>query len=51
VIGGALAIMGLTRLLQPVLIHLGYRRLRPAQRRHNGDGGGGADAAAGLSRL
>ncbi|MGO9062288.1 MAG: efflux RND transporter permease subunit [Candidatus Binataceae bacterium] len=38
VIGGALAIMIVTRVLQPVLIYLGHRGLRIAdERRHNGN--------------
>jgi len=36
VIGGALAIMVLTRVLQPVLIYLGHRRLRLADQARNG---------------
>jgi heavy metal efflux system protein len=36
VIGGALAIMVLTRVLQPVLIYLGHRRLRLAEQGRNG---------------
>ena len=38
VIGGALAIMLLTRILQPVLMYLGHRRLRLADQGHNGNG-------------
>ena len=34
VIGGALAIMMLTRMLQPVLIYLCHRRLRSCRRHH-----------------
>jgi heavy metal efflux system protein len=39
VIGGALAIMVLTRVLQPALTYLCHRRLRLAdEQRNNGDG-------------
>lgn len=38
VIGGALAIMMLTRILQPVLIYLGHRRVRLAEEHRNGRG-------------
>jgi cobalt-zinc-cadmium resistance protein CzcA len=38
VIGGALAIMVLTRVLQPVLIYLGHRGLRMGEQRGNANG-------------
>jgi cobalt-zinc-cadmium resistance protein CzcA len=50
VIGGAVALMILTRILQPVLTYLGHRRLRLADQGRNGDGGVAMGPAA-LSRL